>query len=54
MRIFLPIKEVFIEHWVIICESFSEPGQSGGRDLLERGLSHKTSVVKLVDKWLHR
>ena len=49
----IPVKEIFIEHWIIVRKSLSEPGQPGGWYLLERGLNEKqnlTSVVKLPDK----
>ena len=50
--IILPVKEIFIEHWVIVCKSLSEPGQPGGWDLLERGLNEKQNITSVVKHFI--
>ena len=34
----LPVKEIFIEHGIIICERLSQPRQASGGDFLQSGL----------------
>lgn len=34
----MPIEEIFIQHWIIICQSFSKPRQPGSRYFLQGGL----------------
>ena len=36
-----PVKEVFIEDGVVVGESFRQPGEPGGRDLLQSGLTRR-------------
>ena len=33
-----PVKEIFVEDWIIVCESLGQAGESRGRDLLQGGL----------------
>ena len=50
--IILPVKEIFIEHWIIVRKSLSEPGQPGSRDLLERGLNEKQNITSVVKHFI--
>lgn len=34
----MTIEEILVQHWIIVCQSLGEPGQPGGRDLLQGGL----------------
>lgn len=34
----MTIEEILIQYWIIVCQSLGEPGQPGGRYLLQGGL----------------